>query len=146
MTSIVFMGEPMAELLRDRRGWAVRYSGDILNAAVAAKISGLDNAVLVSAIGDDPFSGEFREFLAKAQIDTRFVKAVPGAELGLYSASFDASGEATFRYWRRDAPARLTLQLVSRREFGNGAASRSTLPAFSSRGFHRMTARNCLLG
>jgi 2-dehydro-3-deoxygluconokinase len=113
--SIAAIGECMLELSRrpsvgapDHCNTALSYGGDTLNTAVY--LSRLGQAVsYVTALGDDPLSGEMIESWQQENIDCSLVDRHEGAVPGLYFIDTDASGERSFLYWRDQAPAKRLL-------------------------------------
>jgi 2-dehydro-3-deoxygluconokinase len=91
---------------RLQRSWG----GDTLNTAVY--LARLGVAVdYITALGDDPLSGEMIAAWRAEGVGTAHVVRVPGRLPGLYLISTDAAGQRRFDYWRDSAPARLLFEL-----------------------------------
>jgi 2-dehydro-3-deoxygluconokinase len=113
--SIAAIGECMLELSRrpstgapDHSNTALSYGGDTLNTAVY--LSRLGQAVsYVTALGDDPLSGEMIDSWQQENIDCSLVDRLEGAVPGLYFIDIDAYGECSFLYWRDQAAAKRLL-------------------------------------
>jgi 2-dehydro-3-deoxygluconokinase len=111
MISVPFaaIGECMIEL--SGRGddlWQMGFAGDTFNTAWYARaILPPEHGVgYVTALGDDPFSGRMRAFMADAGIDTGRIRTVEGRRPGLYAITLK-EGERSFTYWRGEAAARM---------------------------------------
>jgi 2-dehydro-3-deoxygluconokinase len=105
-TQLVCVGECMMEL-SERRGGSIHraFGGDSLNTAIYARRSGAAVSY-VTALGDDPFSGEMIAAWADEGLVTSTVRRVPGRLPGVYWIRTDARGERSFYYWRTEAPYR----------------------------------------
>jgi 2-dehydro-3-deoxygluconokinase len=84
-----------------RRG----FGGDTLNTSVYLARLGT-NVAYVSALGDDPWSGEMLAAWKAEGVGTDLVYRLPGRLPGLYIIQTDATGERRFLYWRDSAAAR----------------------------------------
>jgi 2-dehydro-3-deoxygluconokinase len=111
MTRVACVGECMIELSQAGDGLLARsWGGDTLNTAVY--LARLGVAVdYVTALGDDPLSGEMMRAWQAEGVGTGLVVRVPGRLPGLYLISTDAAGQRRFDYWRDTSPARLLLDL-----------------------------------
>lgn len=107
---IVSVGECMVEIAQaaepDRM--QLGFGGDTLNTAIyLARLLG-DRARVsyMTRLGDDAYSKHMMEAWRSEGIDTGQVEVVPGRVAGLYAIRLDDSGERSFTYWRKEAPAR----------------------------------------
>jgi 2-dehydro-3-deoxygluconokinase len=108
MALFLSIGEAMVELSQTESGlWEQRFAGDTLNTAwYARRYLGQDWTVsYFTCIGEDSFSKRFLKFLAKEQIDTRFIRQSPARNIGLYAIEL-TEGERSFAYWRATSAAR----------------------------------------
>ncbi|WP_159975604.1 sugar kinase [Roseobacter cerasinus] len=64
----------------------------------------------VTCLGDDPFSGQIRDFIAAQGIGTDAIRTIPGKSPGLYAITTTEDGERSFTYWRSAAAARDVFQ------------------------------------
>ena len=104
--TLLSVGECMLELSERRDGSIVKaFGGDTLNTAVYASRSGARVSYL-TALGDDPFSGEMVAAWNDEGIQTSTVRRMAGRVPGLYWIKTDAAGERSFSYWRDSAPYR----------------------------------------
>src|SRR5438874_12313443 len=103
--SVACIGECMVELSEQPDGSLSRgFGGDTLNTAVY--LARLGVAVdYVTALGDDPWSGEMLAAWHAEGIGTGLIVRVPGRLPGLYLISTDADGQRRFSYWRHSSPA-----------------------------------------
>ncbi len=112
-TSLICVGECMLELSERPDGSIVRaFGGDSLNTAVYARRRGVPVSY-VTALGDDPFSGEMVAAWADEGLTTSTVRRVAGRVPGLYWIKTDAAGERSFSYWRDAAPYRDLFRVQS---------------------------------
>lgn len=81
------------------------FGGDTANVAIYCARGGAQVAYL-TAVGDDPYSIEMREFLSGEGICCDYVLSHPGRTTGLYAISTDKQGERSFTYWRENSAAR----------------------------------------
>jgi 2-dehydro-3-deoxygluconokinase len=102
------IGECMIELAslggdRMRKGFA----GDTFNTAWYAQafLPQTWKTAYFTALGDDRASGEMAEFIAGVEIDTSYIRRIPGKSPGLYMIHLD-NGERSFSYWRSVSAAR----------------------------------------
>lgn len=100
------VGECMIEIANLADGGAQRrFGGDTLNTAVY--LARLGNDVdYVTALGDDPYSGEMIAAWQAEGLGVGGVRRLPGTLPGLYMIRTDDAGERSFHYWRDQAPAR----------------------------------------
>ncbi|MFP6746345.1 MAG: sugar kinase [Alphaproteobacteria bacterium] len=107
---IAAIGECMIELSARPDGhMGLAHGGDTLNTAVyLARLS--RNSPLsvdyLTALGDDPYSGEMLAFWRREGIGTDLVARLPGRLPGLYTIRTDEQGERGFYYWRAASAAR----------------------------------------
>jgi 2-dehydro-3-deoxygluconokinase len=87
------------------------FAGDTLNTAWYARaLLGDDWAVdYVTALGDDLYSQQMREFIAGAEIGTAHIQTIEGKRPGLYLIH-QAEGDRHFTYWRENSAARLLME------------------------------------
>jgi 2-dehydro-3-deoxygluconokinase len=100
---VVIIGEPLvefsaAEPLTSAGTFRLSFSGDALNAAVAAAATGA-HVALVTRTGEDEFGERLIAFAAAHGIDTRWMWQGPGHS-GAYAVGADPSGERAFAYMR----------------------------------------------
>ena len=113
---VAAIGECMMEL-RDAGNclYALGYGGDTFNTAVYLRRLGIP-AAYVTALGDDPFSGEIVDLCRDEGVDIDLIAHVGGQVPGLYLIKTDATGERSFYYWRHTSPARRLFELPTARE------------------------------
>lgn len=103
---VVAFGEPMVEVSRQPDGAvSLGYGGDTFNTAVYLARLGCDVA-FITAVGEDPFSREFRTRLKAEAINDAGVLCHPTRSIGLYAIHTDDAGERSFTYWRSESAAR----------------------------------------
>jgi 2-dehydro-3-deoxygluconokinase len=89
----------------DPSAMRLAFGGDALNTCVYLARLGVPVA-FVTALGDDPFSGEMIAEWIREGIDTSAVLRVSGKLPGLYVIRTDARGERSFHFWREASAAR----------------------------------------
>ncbi|MCP1168206.1 sugar kinase [Limimaricola litoreus] len=108
---VLFVGEPMIELSVPRDGDTARLgvAGDVLNAAIYMRrgLTGPARVELVTALGQDRFSGRIRGFAESHGIGCERIRTDPERGPGLYAIETDETGERSFAYWRDRAAARV---------------------------------------
>jgi sugar/nucleoside kinase (ribokinase family) len=120
---VVVIGEPLVEFsapqpLTSADTFHLSFSGDALNAAVAAAATGA-HVALVTRTGEDEFGERLIAFAAAHGIDTRWMWRGPGHS-GAYAVGADPQGERAFAYMRsgsaasRLSPADVTAAPVAR--------------------------------
>ncbi|WP_344941965.1 sugar kinase [Sphaerisporangium flaviroseum] len=97
------IGEPLVEFsastpLTEADTFHLSFSGDALNAAVAAAATGA-HVALVTLVGEDEFGARLIRFAAAHGIDTRWMRQGTGST-GAYAVGADPSGERAFGYMR----------------------------------------------
>lgn len=105
----VSIGECMVEMSGGQdRTYRLGFAGDTLNTAWYARaLLGPDWQVdYVTALGDDRYSAQMREFLAAHAIGTAHIQTIPNKRPGLYLIH-QADGDRHFTYWRDNSAARL---------------------------------------
>ena len=111
MATVACIGECMIELRELPGGRLARsWGGDTLNTAVYLARLGTPVDYL-TALGDDPWSGEMLAGWQAEGVGTARVPRLPGRLPGLYVIQTDAAGERRFSYWRGEAPARQLFDL-----------------------------------
>lgn len=102
------LGEAMVELAPVEGSLYKRgFAGDTLNTAwyLRAYLADAWNVGYVTALGDDPLSGEMTAFIHDHGIDTTSIRYVSGKTCGLYLIALH-DGERSFSYWRDSSAAR----------------------------------------
>ena len=118
MTRVACIGEAMIELSIQDTSAQVGVAGDTLNTAIYLKRSAPALDVdYVTCLGDDPFSGRIRSFIADAGIGCDAVRVIPGKSPGLYAITTAVSGERSFTYWRSASAARDLFQTETGTDF-----------------------------
>ncbi|WP_424537140.1 sugar kinase [Sphaerisporangium viridialbum] len=97
------IGEPLVEFsasapLTEADTFHLSFSGDALNAAVAAAATGA-HVALVTLVGEDEFGERLIRFAAAHGVDTRWMRRGTGST-GAYAVGADPSGERAFGYMR----------------------------------------------
>ena len=105
---VVIVGEPLVEFsapepLTSATTFHLSFSGDALNAAVAAAATGV-RVALVTRTGEDEFGERLIAFAAERGIDTRWMGRGPGHS-GAYAVGADPAGERAFAYMRAGSAA-----------------------------------------
>ncbi|GII78262.1 2-keto-3-deoxygluconate kinase [Sphaerisporangium rufum] len=105
---VIVIGEPLVEFsapapLTDADTFRLSFSGDALNAAVAAAATGA-HVALVTRVGDDEFGERLIRFAAAHGVDTRWMRPGPGST-GAYAVGADPGGERAFAYMRAGSAA-----------------------------------------
>jgi 2-dehydro-3-deoxygluconokinase len=105
----VSIGECMIEMSGGaERQYRMGFAGDTLNTAWYARaLLPADWSIdYVTALGDDIYSGQMREFLEAAGIGTGHIQEIKGRRPGLYMIH-QAGGDRHFTYWRGQSAAKL---------------------------------------
>ncbi|MBV1853099.1 sugar kinase [Catellatospora tritici] len=105
---VVVVGEPLlefaaAEPLTEAVTFTLGFSGDALNAAVAAAAAGARTALL-TRLGTDELADRLVAFLAARGVDTALVRRV-GGQTGGYVLGADPAGVRGFAYLRAGSAA-----------------------------------------
>ncbi len=105
---VVVVGEPMLEFsaaqpLTEASTFQLAFSGDALNAAVAAAAAGA-HVGLLTRLGRDELSDRLVAFLADRGVDTSLVRREPG-QTGAYVLGADPGGTREFAYLRAGSAA-----------------------------------------
>ena len=111
MADVACIGECMIELKQAGSGLYSRgFGGDTLNTAVY--LARLGVAVdYITALGDDPLSGEMIAGWQAEGVGTSKVARLAGKLPGIYLIATDDKGERRFYHWRESAAARSLLGL-----------------------------------
>jgi 2-dehydro-3-deoxygluconokinase len=136
----VSIGECMVEMSGgEDRTYRLGFAGDTLNTAWYARaLLGADWQVdYVTALGDDRYSAQMREFLAVNSIGTGHIQTIPNKRPGLYLIH-QADGDRHFTYWRDNSAARL---MADDREALDAALAGANLIYFSGITLAILTAR-----
>lgn len=105
---VVIIGEPLVEFsaatpLTSADTFRLSFSGDALNAAVAAAAAGA-HVALVTRTGEDEFGERLIAFAEAHGVDTRWMWRGPGHS-GAYAVGADPAGERAFAYMRSGSAA-----------------------------------------
>lgn len=100
---VMVIGEPLVEFsasapLTEADTFHLSFSGDALNAAIAAAATGA-HVALVTLVGEDEFGERLIRFAAAHGVDTRWMRQGIGST-GAYAVGADPSGERAFGYLR----------------------------------------------
>ncbi|GAA3509468.1 PfkB family carbohydrate kinase [Streptosporangium album] len=120
---VVVLGEPLVEFSADRAlseagTFHLSFSGDALNASVAAAAQGA-RVALVTRVGADEFGERLIGFAAGRGVDTRWMVRGEGPT-GAYAVGADPSGERAFAYFRNgSAASRMSPEDVDRSPVGD---------------------------
>ena len=104
----VSVGECMIEMSGgDDRLYRMGFAGDTLNTAWYARalLPAAWQVDYVTALGDDIYSAQMRQFFAEHGIGTGYIQQIAGRSPGLYLIHQHA-GDRHFTYWRDRAAAR----------------------------------------
>ena len=111
MTRVASIGECMIELKQAGGGLYSRgFGGDTLNTAVYLARLGVP-VDYITALGDDPLSGEMIAGWEAEGVGTSRVARLAGKLPGIYLIGTDAKGERRFFHWRESAAVRSLLDL-----------------------------------
>ncbi|MFF5206235.1 sugar kinase [Streptosporangium sp. NPDC000396] len=105
---VVVLGEPLVEFSADQslpeaETFHLSFSGDALNASVAAAAQGA-RVALVTRVGSDEFGERLIRFASGHGVDPRWMIRGEGAT-GAYAVGADPSGERSFAYLRYGSAA-----------------------------------------
>jgi 2-dehydro-3-deoxygluconokinase len=105
---VVVIGEPMlefsaAEPLTRANTFTLSFSGDALNAAVAAAAAGV-RVALLTRLGRDELADRLVDYLAERGVDTALVRRENG-QTGAYVLGADPGGTREFAYLRAGSAA-----------------------------------------
>lgn len=119
MQDFVIIGECLVELSRDLDGHLQQgFAGDVYSVAVYLKRANPKARVrLLCAIGNDPFSDALVASLEAEGVETSLLLRHPERNIGLYSIENAEDGERSFTYWRSEAAARATLDLLQQTDY-----------------------------
>ena len=126
----VSIGECMIEMSGGEGGlYKLGYAGDTLNTAwyMRALLPADWTVDYVTALGDDMYSGQMREFLGKAGIGTSHIQTIAGKRPGLYMIHQE-KGDRHFTYWRGQSAAK---QMADDRAVLEGALDGADMVYFS---------------
>lgn len=104
----VSIGECMAEMAPTAEGtYRLGFAGDTLNTAWYARrlLGAAWDVFYLTAVGEDPISGQMLTFFSDAGIRTDFVRRLKDRTVGLYLIQLQ-DGERSFAYWRSNSAAR----------------------------------------
>ena len=104
----VSIGEAMIEMSGGEGGmYRLGYAGDTLNTAwyVKALLPEDWQVDYVTALGDDLYSGQMRDFIGKAGIGTDRIQTIANRRPGLYMIHQE-KGDRHFTYWRGQSAAK----------------------------------------
>jgi len=103
---LICLGEAMIEFNQDRRHptrYTAGFGGDSSNCAIAAARVGAKSGY-ITQVGEDVFGAQLMSLWHEEHVDTAGVRAVPGAETGLYFVTHGSQGHA-FTYRRAGSAA-----------------------------------------
>jgi 2-dehydro-3-deoxygluconokinase len=105
---VVVVGEPLVEFSADRElieadVFRLSFSGDALNASVAAAAAGA-RVALVTRVGADEFGERLIKFAAERRVDTTWMRPGEGST-GAYAVGADPAGQRAFAYMRAGSAA-----------------------------------------
>ncbi|VAW16315.1 2-dehydro-3-deoxygluconokinase [hydrothermal vent metagenome] len=104
----VSIGECMVEMSGGEDGlYRLGFAGDSFNTAWYMR-AGLGNGWhvdYVTALGEDIYSAQMRDFFARNRIGTAHIQTIKNKQAGLYLIH-QADGDRHFTYWRQDSAAR----------------------------------------
>ena len=126
----VSVGECMIELSAADGGlFRMGFAGDTLNTIWYARARLPDDWTTdyVTALGEDSYSAQMRQFLAEHRIGTGHIQTIPGRRPGLYTIQ-QKDGDRHFTYWRDSSAARM---LAEDRDALTGALAGADLIYFS---------------
>jgi len=105
---IVSIGESMVEMSQHASSlWKQGFAGDTLNTAyyLKALLGEAADVHYLTCLGDDLYSSQMLEFIAKNGIDTQYIRQIAGKRPGLYLIH-QQDGDRHFTYWRETSAAR----------------------------------------
>lgn len=122
MVSVATIGEVMVELSPsptasedNRELLALSYAGDSFNTAVYLSRLGIKTDY-ITQLGDDYYSDEVLNYLARENIGTALIRQIPETRPGIYLIRNSADGEREFYYWRNQSPARKLFSDIEHRQ------------------------------
>ena len=130
MPRFVSVGECMIEMSGGEDGtYRLGYAGDTLNTAwyARARLPEDWHVDYVTALGDDLYSQQMRDFFEKNGIGTDRIQTIPNRRPGLYLIH-QAHGDRHFTYWRGQSAAK---QLADDADALNGALAGADIVYFS---------------
>jgi 2-dehydro-3-deoxygluconokinase len=107
-----FIGEAMIEISGNADSCKMGFAGDTLNTSVHLARFGHEVSYF-TAIGNDDFSNDFIEFLAREKVGSDLIIRHPNRHMGLYTIKLDEKGERSFQYWRDSSAAKEVLAGLS---------------------------------
>jgi 2-dehydro-3-deoxygluconokinase len=111
MTKVASIGECMIEIKQAADGLYSRgYGGDTLNTAVYLARLGVE-IDYITALGDDPMSGEMLAGWAAEGVGTARIARLKGKLPGIYLIQTDEFGERRFFHWRDTSAVRGLMDL-----------------------------------
>jgi len=95
----------------ETRQYRMGFAGDTLNTIwyARARLGGEWTTDYATALGEDAYSGEIREFLTEHGIGTGHIQTIPERRPGLYMIR-QQGGDRHFTYWRENSAARLLAE------------------------------------
>ncbi|MGV3650009.1 MAG: sugar kinase [Devosia sp.] len=109
---LVSIGEAMIEMSGgEDRTYRLGFAGDTFNTAwyMKALLPEGWQVDYVTALGDDLYSAQMRDFMEGAGIGTSHIQTIPGRRPGLYMIH-QQDGDRHFTYWRGQAAARMMAE------------------------------------
>jgi 2-dehydro-3-deoxygluconokinase len=111
MTGVACIGECLIELKQAQGGLFSRaFGGDTLNTAVYLARLGVE-VDYITALGDDPMSGEMIAGWVAEGVGTGRVMRLKGKLPGIYMIQTDEFGDRRFFHWRDNSAARSLMDL-----------------------------------
>lgn len=118
---VACIGEAMLELSAiNAPGLAtLGIAGDVFNTAIYLRraLPKTCDVSFVTALGTDPMSDQFIDFVAQENILTNRIKRDPNRLPGIYAINTDSMGERSFDYWRDASAARTMFQTAAGTDF-----------------------------
>jgi len=130
MPRFVSVGECMIEMSGGEDGtYRLGYAGDTLNTAwyARARLPKDWDVDYVTALGDDMYSAQMRDFLEKNGLGTSRIQTIENRRPGLYLIH-QAHGDRHFTYWRSQSAAK---QLADDTDALNAALAGADIAYFS---------------
>ncbi|WP_027330187.1 sugar kinase [Marinimicrobium agarilyticum] len=110
MPDIAILGECMLEMAPTGQSncFQQNFAGDVYSVAVymARHSNSKVRVRLLTAVGEDAISLQFREALREERIDSTHILTHPSRHMGLYMVKNEADGERHFTYWRGESAAK----------------------------------------
>lgn len=118
MAKIAIIGECMAELYSQEKGYIQTFAGDTFNCAVYLKRSTPSDTVeYITVVGKDTWSNKMLSYFKEHNLETNYIDYKEDKTVGLYIITTD-KGERSFSYWRGESAAKelFTTSIISKIE------------------------------